>query len=322
VTSPKTRRFGILLRFALLAWWITVVARTSAQEAGLQPITLHVGFTPCSFRNVNANDATAAFRVFAQTVALKHGYRADTDVQLFDNVAACEAEIKNGGINVAILDTWDYLGMDIQSVMEPIFVHLQQGSVFKNYLLLTHRGSGLASLADLRGKDLMVLEGKGGNLSRAWLDRLLLTEHLGSKETFFRRLEPAAKPAAAVLPVFFSAKPACLVDHAAFQIMSELNPQVGSNLVAIAVSEPFLETVTCISRSGWVSDRERQDLIQAIADLHLEPNGRQILELFKLDQMVPFKNEYLNTARKLRSPFETLSKNLATLPGGQIRSEP
>ena len=310
------------MSFALLCFLVTP-GRISAQEAGLQPVTVHMGFTPSSFRNVNASDATAAFRIFAQTAARKRGYQLNVDARLFDNAGACEAEIKKGGINMAILDTWDYLGMHLHSVMEPLFVHLEQGSVFKNYLLLTRRDSGLSGLADLRGKDLTVLEGKGSSLSRAWLDRLLLAQHLETKETFFRKLEPVAKSTAAVLPVFFGTKPVCLVDRTVFEIMSELNPQVGSNLLIMAVSDPYLENITCLSRSGWPSLEAREAVIQAIAELHLDPNGRQILELFKLDQLVRFKDEYLDTARKLRTGNETLRQfDLTTLPGSQPRSGP
>jgi phosphonate transport system substrate-binding protein len=289
----------------------------AAQEAGLQPLALRVGFTRSSIRNVNANDATAAFRVFAQTVSRRHGYRLDVDTQVFDDPALCEAQIKKGALNVAVLDTWDYLGMDIQPAMEPVCAHLEQGAVLKNYLLLTRRGGGLTSLADLRGKELMVLDGKGGHLSRAWLDYLLLAEHLEPKESFFRRLEPVARPTAAVLPVFFGAKPACLVDGPAFQIMSELNPQVGNNLVILAASEPYLDSILCIRRSGWPSERARQDVITTFTTFHLGPGGRQILELFKLDQLVPFKDEYLNTTRKLRAASDALrQRHLAALPGG------
>jgi phosphonate transport system substrate-binding protein len=301
---------------------LIVPSGTCAQETGLRPMTLHVGYTRASFRDVNQSDATAAFRVFAQTAARKRGYKLETDMRFFDSPAAFEAEIKKGGINLAIVDSWNYLGMDIQVEMEPVFVHLQQGTIFRTYLLLTRRGSGLTNLADLRNKDLLVLDGKGGDLSRAWLDHLLLASRLGSKEAFFGKLEPVAKPAAAVLPVFFGTKPACLANRAAFQIMCELNPQVGNNLVVVAVSEPYLENITCISRSGWPSQHDRQELIKAIAEFHLDANGRQILELFELDQMVPFQESYMDTARKLKASFASLGKNFATLPASEARSEP
>jgi len=295
----------------------------SAQSSGLQHMVLRVGFTRSSFRNVNATDVTAAFRIFAQAVARKRGYQLDTDARLFDNASDCEAEMKKGAINLVWLDTWDYLGMDLQAVMDPVFVNLEQGSVMKDYLLLAHRGSELKSLPELRGKELLLLEGKGSNLARAWLGRLLETAHLDPKETFFRKLETVTKPTAAVLPVFFGAKPACLVDRAAFQIMAELNPQVSSNLVILAASEPYLESVTCLSKSGWSSERARKDVIQAIVDLQTEPDGRQILALFKLDQMVPFKNEYLESARNLRAASAISRPNaLTALPSSQTRSGP
>jgi phosphonate transport system substrate-binding protein len=286
-------------------------------------MTLHAGFTISNFRNVSANDATAAFRVFAQTAGRKRGYQMDVDARIFDNMEACEAEIKKGTINLAILGAWDYTGMDIQQAMEPIFVPLEQGSIYWENLLLTRRGGGLTNLADLRSKDVMVLERNAGELSRAWLDSILLAQHLGTKETFFRSLEPVVKPTAAILPVFFGTKPACLANRTSLQIMSELNPQVGSNLVIMAFSEPYLETVICISKSGWASEHARQDLIQSIAEMNLEPGGRQILELFKLDRLLPFKDEYLNTVRKLRAASNRLGKQtLAAQLGGQTRSEP
>lgn len=298
--------------FAGLLCWLAVTCSASAQQNGLTPLTLHFGFTRSSFRNVNVNDATTAFRIFAQTAARKRGYQMEVTVRLFEKPADCAAEIKNGHINMAMLDTWDYLGMDIQSNMEPVFVEVEQGAIFKEYLLLTHKDEGLTNLASLRGKDLMVLEGKGGNLSRAWLDWLLMQNHFDPKELFFGKLEPMGKPAAAVLPVFFKTKPACLVDRTAFQIMAELNPQVGQNLVATAVSDPYLENITCISRSGRPSEKVRKDLILGISELHLDPCGQQVLELFKIDQLVPFKEEYLESARKLQ-------QNLAIPPGSQAK---
>ena len=304
-------------QFAILCW-LAGPPLVPAQETPRQHISLHVALTRLSFRNVNESDAKAAFRIFAQSAGRKRGYDVDAEVRLFDNPAECEAEIKKGTVQLAILDVWDYLGMDINPAMEPMFVHLEQGSVLRNYLLLTRRGNGLTNLASLRGRDLTVFEGKGGNICRAWLGRLLLTNHLEPMETFFSRLEPVTKPATAVLPVFFGTKTACLVDRGGLQIMSELNPQVGSNLVIVASSEPFLESITCLSKAGWASEHTRQDVIKCLEDLHLDPEGRQILLLFKLDRLVPFKNEYLDSARTLKAASEPPARSTTVpLAGGQ-----
>jgi phosphonate transport system substrate-binding protein len=303
---------------------LTALMPVSAQEGASEPLTLHVGFTLCGFRTVNVNDATAAFRVFALNLAHRRGYKLlSLDTRVFEDPAECEAEIKKGAINLAILDTWDYLGMDIQAVMPPVAVHLERGTPLREYLLLTRRGGEVTGLADLRGKDLAVLDGKGGDLSRAWLDHLLLGQRLGPKESFFRKLDFVAKPTAAVLPVFFGSKAACLVDRGAFQVMSELNPQVGQQLAILAASDPYLESITCVGRSGWPSEGARQALIDSITTLHVEPAGRQILDMFKVDQIAPFKDEYLDSVRQLRAASQRSAKpHLAALPAAKTGGTP
>ena len=293
-----------------LAWLGLGAVRSadSGPETVRQHFALHAGYTRSSFRGVNLNDASVALRIFAQTTALKRGYDMEVDVQFFESPAACEAAIRKGAINLAILDAWDFLDMNIRPLMEPVVVHMDQGSVYKNYLLVTRKGGGMTNLAMLRGADLLVLEGKGGNISRAWLDHLLSAGQLGTKETFFRTLVPVIKPTEAVLPVFFGSRPACLVDRGAFQLMVELNPQIGQTLVILAVSDPYLESVTCMSHSGWPSERTRRDLIKAMLELEHEPSGRQILELFKVDRLVPFQENYLDTVQQLRTGMESPAK--------------
>jgi ABC-type phosphate/phosphonate transport system substrate-binding protein len=98
------------------------------------------------------------------------------------------------------------------------------------------------------------------------------------------------------------------VDHFSFDVMRELNPQVGKDLQAIATSEPFAENVICLSNTGWDSERARTGMIEILADLQSEPAGRQILTLFKVGPMIPFQETQLDTVRQLRAKYEQLRK--------------
>ena len=301
----------LLLFFALAA------SSVLAQPTNLVRRPLHVVFTRSTFRNVNPSDAEAAFRVFSQSVMRQQGYDLDTSTRMFDSGAECEAEVKKGLVTLLIIDALEYLSMDVPD-MEPAFVHYEQGVVLKEYLLLTRRGSELKTLADLRGKDIVILESKSGHLSMAWLEVLLLEQGLGTPDTFFKKVEMANKPSMTALPVFFGNKSACIVDRLSFQTMVELNPQVGSNLVSLAVSAPYLDSITCVTRSGYPTERSRQHLMQSLRDLHIEPAGRQILMMFKVDQLVPFKEEYLEGVRNLRAKHARLKAGDPT----QARKEP
>jgi phosphonate transport system substrate-binding protein len=293
-----------------------------AADATLQPAPLHVGFTRSSFRNVNPNDAEAAFRVFAQTVARQEGYQLDTSTRLFERAADCEAEVRKGGLTLIVTDALEYLTMDIPT-MEPAFVHFEQGVVLKDCLLLTRRASGPGMLADLRGKDIVVLSSKSGNVSLVWLKVLLFENGLGPPEAFFKTVETGTKPSATILPVFFGNKAACLVDRLSFKTMIELNPQVGATLAPIAVSDLYLDSVTCITRVGYPSDRAREDFRRQLRELHLKPAGRQILTMFKVDRLVPFKEEYLDGVRRLLAKSDQVKiSDPAQAPGPAAARSP
>jgi phosphonate transport system substrate-binding protein len=206
------------------------------------------------------------------------------------------------------VDSWQYLSLDIQARVKPFFVPVAQGKVGRRYLLLTRQDSGLKTLGDLRGKDLTQYEVANANVGRHWLDTLLLTNQLGAPQAFFGVMETVGKPTAAVLPVFFRKKPACFVDQSALDLITELNPQVGKELHPVVASETYLDILICLSNAGWDSEQHKADTIQALNQLHLEPEGRQILTLFKIDRLVPFQEAQLDTVKRLRATYDHLRK--------------
>jgi len=287
---------------------VTPVMTLSAEPAptpGLPPARLeraplHFGLTTSAFRGVNANDAGVALQLLAQTIGKQRGYAIDTSTRVFEDTKSCEAAINRGGLSLVILNAQEYLSMDVPG-LKPAFVHLEQGVVLKDYLLLTRRDSGYESLADLRGRDIVLLSGGEGRLTTTWLEVLLREDGLGPSGAFFQRILSESNPALTVLPVFFGTKSACIVDRMSFKTMVELNPQVGRQLRPIAISDPYIDSITCIPLQIETTPQARLDLIRTLNDLHQTVAGRQILTLFKVDQLVPFQDQYLDAARRLRA---------------------
>lgn len=214
--------------------------------------------------------------------------------------------MKRGEIQLAAVGAWEYSDMDISAVMEPVFVHVEQDRALKEYLLLTRRDSGLNTLRSLRGKDIVLLENTVSLLSLPWLEVLLAEENLGTKETFFRKAEVVQKPSAAVLPVFFGTRQACVTDRPAYQILTEMNPQVSASLQVVATSQPYVSSIICMSKNGWPSEESKNDFRTALKDLHQDPDGHQILMLFKVERFEPFKEVYLKSLKELRAKHQRL----------------
>jgi hypothetical protein len=67
-----------------------------------------------------------------------------------------------------------------------------------------------------------------------------------------------------------------------------------------------VDNVICLRTNSWDSEKIQRDLTEALGDLHKEPAGQQMLTLFKVSQLVPYKTEQLATVRQLRAQFDEL----------------
>ena len=286
--------------FLLLAAWLIGLSG-SAQPLPRPVAPLHLGFLQNAFFDLNPRDLEASFSALTRLIARKHGYDLKAETHIYQKSADLETAIRKGELHVAVLGAWEYSAMDVRGLMEPAFVHVEQGRAVREYLLLTRRGGGLNTLRDLKGKDLLLLERSSGLLPETWLDVLLAEEHLGTKETFFHSLEVTQKPVTAVLPVFFGNRQACVVDSSSYQVMTELNPQLRSTLQVVAASPSYISSVICLSQNGWDSEQSRELFLRSLRDLHLEPEGRQILTMFKVERLEPFQEGYLLPLNDLRS---------------------
>ena len=293
-----------------LALLLVVSIWHTGQAAELKSRVLRVGFTKSCFQGVNKNDAEVSFKTFLATVGRQRGYELEPIVEIFDALPAFVTAINEGKIQLAIIDPWQYLLMDIRKVMPPYFTPVPKDEVGRSYAILTRRGSEFHSLGDLRGKDFVRLEIGAATMGQPWLETLLLVNGFGTQERFFGKIEIVGKPSLAVLPVFFGNKHACLVDMLGFDVMNELNPQLGLKLQVIAASEPYIDDLICLSEKGWTSEKHKQDVIQTLAELHLEPSGQQILALFKTAKLVPFQEAQLDTVKKLWSTHENIQRKV------------
>lgn len=280
----------------LLAYCMPTPAAASNE---LKSEKLSVVFTERAFLGANPLDVEAAFQVFARTIGRSYGCDIHATVRRFKSIQDLQASPSSEMPDLIILDSWSYLEMSDARGIEPLFVSSDRGQISRSYLLLARQSGSIKKLSDLRGRSLNLLASANAGLGIHWLRALFKEQKLGPPETFFGDIAYNTDPMPTVLPVFFGKKDVALVDSAKFELMAEMNPQL-NNLRTLATSEPLVNAVICLKRSGWSSERFKQDLIKAMTELHLEPAGRQILTLFKVQQLVPFKPSHLDTVRHLR----------------------
>ncbi|MBM4044019.1 MAG: phosphate/phosphite/phosphonate ABC transporter substrate-binding protein [Planctomycetes bacterium] len=268
------------------------VVLAQSDSGGDGPSRLAVGFSGVLLDDVNMNDACAAIKIWTETVARNRGLPVTTTTEVFVDTAMIRKRLASREANLLVISMLDYLQIEGEGLADPWSVPTVGGKAFAEYLVLVHRDSGIQKLADLKGKSLLMEKtGYTNSLARLWLDVRLLEEGLPESQSVFQQIKEATRVARVCLPVFFRQGDACLVNRRGYETLTELNPQIGQQLVPLAASPKYPTSILCVSRF-YQSDL-RGELLKGLAELHQDARGQQILTIFRVDKLVAFEPSHL-----------------------------
>ncbi|MGJ5819686.1 phosphate/phosphite/phosphonate ABC transporter substrate-binding protein [Paludibaculum fermentans] len=252
---------------------------------------------------VNQNDVRSALKVWFETVARQRGFLLDCKVDIVESSADLKARLLEKSVDVVIPGIAEYLDLESSHLMVPILtLALNSGSASYSYVLLVNPASKVTSLAELRGKSILVSSRGGSNTALAWTDVALSREKLGRAGTFFSSIRLAPKAQACILPLFFGTVDACVVDEVNLNLAKEMNPQL-SRLKVLMRSRPLVESViaTPVEPHPY-----RAELVDAILSLHEDVRHRQLLMVFKTDRIVRLQAGDLDPVRELWREYSHL----------------
>ena len=286
-----------------VAWTLAMICqfplgcRGQVPPASLRHVRLHMVFSASLFPSGNRNDAVAAVGVWASMFGRTRGFQVNSTIDVVDDVEEAHKLVLAGSANVLALDVVEYFRLADVGEIEPVFWALRGDAIAPpRYVVLVGAQSGIASLESLRGKSVKFLANTNANLGRVWIDALLYDHHLGHSSQFFRSAEIVPKASAAILPVFFGKADAAVVDEDSFNVAKELNPQVGAKLRVLSASPPLPEGIFCICRKRI---EFCEDFLKSVQELQLDPQGKQILMVFRFSGLAPVDMSAMAQVREM-----------------------
>jgi phosphonate transport system substrate-binding protein len=281
-------------------FWATLPFSAAGAEHVSTPLCLRVAVSESVAGELNGNDAMAAMKAWGEEVARETGVKIEPQLC---NAAQLQQKIRNHEVDAFSLNILEFARVaafaDRELVVEQ--ADLTDGL---EYVLLVHQSSGIQSLADLRGRRLLLHQNRTMCLDRIWLDILLASAHLGTADTFLGRVESSPKLSHVVLPVFFRQSDACLVSQRGYRTMCDLNPQLLKQLRPLAVSPKLLTTFLAYQRDS--RQETKRIFLGAITDLHKTVVGRQALMLFGGSNLVPADVSVLNSSLEMLRAYDRL----------------
>jgi len=269
----------------------SVLTDSDSSAADGPPIPLRFGVSTDILMNVSLKDAQAAFEVWTKEIGREMGKSVETHAYIIEDPNAMAAAVRRNQVDLVLLPTLDYLRFKEEGLpLEASRIAVVARASLDIELLLVRRDTGIASIADLAGRRVLLRPGAVGHLSELWLDVLLLRSGHFEARRFFGEVRPVGQVGRSnqiVLPVFFRQAEAAVVREANLATISEMNPQVGRDLLPLARSPHLLHGVVCFNKQ--IAPEPRQILLDGLARLEQSTAGKQILTLFKTSHLIPFE---------------------------------
>jgi ABC-type phosphate/phosphonate transport system substrate-binding protein len=292
--------------------WIYVIcalfffAAQATKPGACEEKSIHIGYPSKLFAEVDRRDARAAMEIWVKTMAKKMNKHYNLIYVEIDELQAIEKALKERRIDLIGMPALDFVKIRKHVQLDPALADLKGKSVADQFVLLVRRDKGIKSIGQLVNKRFLVEIGFKKEIELLWLDTFLLRRGLPKSSSFFSSIKDVQKPSQAILPIFFDQADACLVTALSYEIVLELNPQLGRELTELARSPEYLRHIVCF-RSDF-DPAAKKDLTEALPHLQDYVEGRQVLTLFKSDELVTYDPAWIRSLENLVEDHKNLMR--------------
>lgn len=263
--------------FLTAVLWLAMSALSWAET----PTPIAIGFYVPVVRDFPRKDVEISLRFWTDELSreLNLTYKP---IQLYDNMDDLRLAVQSGKVNFIMATSMGVVSHFADSELRDGFTAKNSAD---NYLLLVVRkGAGITKPGDLVGKRVGLLD--GDELSQVYLETLMLKAWGTAGWSRLALVDRQDQSRKLILQLFFNKTDAALVEHNAFLAALALNPQIGKRLEVLD-DYTFKGTTPHIGLfSAMVSDADRVRIIQAAMGLNKTPRGRQVLEIYRAEDMI------------------------------------
>jgi ABC-type phosphate/phosphonate transport system substrate-binding protein len=297
---------GVKILFLLSLAFCIIFGDILSAEA--DSFHMRIGFSSRAFVNVPREDIKIAVQVLSQKVAKKTVGSAES--RIYANSAEIEKDLKSKLVDVVALTPEEFIHLKARYPLEPLMVTVAGKSHEVELLVLARKESGLSRIKELKNRSIALPfeTSQFGSIYHMWLETLAMKEGAWSAAGLFSSIKETRGASQALMSVFFHKTDACIITRSAFEISSELNPQLSRELKVIANIGRLAGGIVAF-RQDFPEER-KQKVRQALLTLHDDQDGKQMFVLFQLSRLEEYRPEYLQATEALFAEYRNLKARM------------
>ncbi|MBK8944553.1 MAG: PhnD/SsuA/transferrin family substrate-binding protein [Ignavibacteriae bacterium] len=293
----------IKILFVFLLFTGGLFSQSKSVKNNLKPI--YVGFSISLFNDVDIRDATAAIKMWGDELLKGMDAKFTPETNIYETNAEIVEALNSKKIDLIALPVTDYLEIRNKTEIEPNLTTLVNGKPGYEFIVVVRKDKNYKKIEDLKNKIINIPSKTGGGLIKIWLT-VLLNEKGKNFDKFFAEVRETEKPSKSLLPVFFNQIDASIVPAESFYTILELNPQLKNELTIIEKSPILLNGIMCVSKN--IDSPVKKALLDVCVKLEKTVSGKQILNLFKSENLILFEDSHLKNILELTEKYAKIKK--------------
>ena len=293
---------NIILNFSL----ILILSGTAAYSQN-NPKHYTIGIMRNLFNSVNINDAGAVCNVWVKELNKLNKNKYDVDFEIYNNFNEVSDALKEGKLAFLALNVSNYIKYKNKFNLSPQFVASFKGDSVFRYQLLVRKEDNYKNLKDLKKTKIGITTKYDNTTPSLWFDINCAENNIHNKN-YFKEIIASPNESQLILNLFFGKIDACIVPEKIFKLMAELNPQIQNRLIPIISSLYYLLSVMCFTKN-FTDKTDREYFIENALDMQKLITGRQVLALMKIDKLVLFREDDLNSYLNLLNEHKNINRS-------------
>jgi hypothetical protein len=235
---------------------------------------------------ISRKDGRMALELLMRKTVIQELYPYSVKLDFLDPVPDEDMAdaVNRGRYHFVTLSILDYYKFRHAIPLKPLLIPSKADTGHEQLLLLVAKDRNLSMIREKEERSLILEAGDDGELSRIWLDTLLAENGFAQSERFFTQITRVSKPSRAVLPVFFKQADACVVTRRALNVIQELNPQIGRQVVPLHQSDRLVRHLIC--STDHPAQQDIDILIRMSTNMGENPESLQAMTILQMKRFV------------------------------------
>ncbi len=270
--------------------------------AGEKKDVLNIAYHLPSMKNIDAKDIKISLGFWAKE--LSHQTDMKMTSHFYKDIKKLKKDFDEEKIDVVAASPLVFIqNFDLSSLKDGFKSIGKDDEAQNRLLLIVQKDAKINSLKDLKYKKIVRLN---SDLEELYLNTQLQKDFKKDSDQFFKKNIIVKKYSKAILKLFFKKADVALVTESAFNLASEMNPQIKKRLKIIKTEDLQL-TSSSYFRKG-VDEVRVQTFKEQAFKIHKTKRGEQILTVFKSDHIVESKVEELEIVKRIYKEYLALKK--------------